>query len=67
MNKLTPREKQLLEYMIRVERMNFATSGEFGIYPNANQLRMVFNISRQRVHVILSKIKEHLKKHLNQK
>jgi len=66
MKKLTPKEKEVYDYMVKVERMNFVKSGKFGIYPNTRQIELVFNISRQRANTIINSIQEYLAKNLRQ-
>jgi hypothetical protein len=66
MKKLTPKEDEVLQYMLKVEKMNFAKSGKFGIFPNTRQIELVFDISRQRANYIINTIGEHLEKSLRQ-
>ena len=66
MKKLTTKEKEVLEYMSKIEKMNFAKSGKFGIYPNTKQIELVFNISRQRANTIINSLQEYLEKNLRQ-
>jgi len=66
MKKLTPKEKEVLEYMVKVEKMNFVKSSKFGIYPNTRQVQLVFNISRQRANFIINSLQEYLEKNLRQ-
>jgi hypothetical protein len=64
--KLTPKEQEVLKYMVKVESMNFAKSGKFGIYPNTKQVEMVFGFSRQRANAIINRLQDHLQKNLRQ-
>jgi len=67
MKHLTPKEKEIFDYMVKIEKLNFAKCGKFGIFPTTTQIVLVFGISRQRVHEMLPNIKKHLENHLNQK
>lgn len=66
MKHLTPKEKEVLDYMIKIEKINFAKSGKFGIYPNTRQIELVFGISRERANYIINNIQEKLDKNLRQ-
>jgi len=62
----TPKEQEVLDYLVRQERMNFKQSGKSGIYPNTRQVELVFNISRQRANTIVNVLMERLGKNLRQ-
>ena len=62
----TPKEQEVLDYLVRQERMNFKQSGKAGIYPNTRQVELVFNISRQRANTIVNVLMERLEKNLRQ-
>ncbi len=66
MKALTPKEQEVLTYMLKIEKMNFAKSGKFGIYPNPKQVEQVFGFSRQRANSIINKLQEKLQKNLRQ-
>ena len=66
MKKLTPKESEVLKYMTKIERVNFAKSGNFGIYPNTKMIEKVFGISRQRANGIINAINEYLDRNLRQ-
>jgi len=62
----TPKEQEVLDYLVRQERMNFKQSGKAGIYPNTRQVELVFGISRQRANTIVNVLMERLGKNLRQ-
>lgn len=66
MKTLTPKEKEVFEYMKKIEKVNFAKFGKFGMYPNTRMIQFVFDISRQRANDIINAIQEHLDKNLRQ-
>lgn len=66
MKHLTPKEKEVFEHMVKIEKINFAKSGRFGIYPSTRQIELVFNISRVWANDIINSIQEKLDKNLRQ-
>lgn len=64
--KLTPKEQEVLKYLVKMEAVNFAKSGKLGIYPNTRQVEMVFGFSRQRANAIINRLQDHLQKNLRQ-
>jgi hypothetical protein len=64
--KHTPKEQEVLDYLVRQERVNFKQSGKEGIYPNTRQIELVFSISRQRANEIINELQRRLEKNLRQ-
>lgn len=64
--KPTKREQEILDYLVKQERINFKESGKEGIYPNTRMIELVFGISRQRANEIINELQRRLEKNLRQ-
>lgn len=64
--KPTKKQQEVFDYLVKMERMNFKKSGKEGIYPNTNQIMLVFDVSRQRANYIINELQRRLKQNVRQ-
>lgn len=65
--KPTKGQQKILDYLVRMERLNFKLSGKSGVYPNTRQVELVFDVSRQYANDVINELQRRLNKNLRLK